>query len=281
MPIDSNITRVFVVGCPRSGTTLLQSLLATHPEIVSFPESHFFNRLRGDGLSARLRDPARRQVRGHLDDYFRQMGHDDLAERARRFKLTERGYIEAFAGCLDEIAREEHASMWLEKTPSHLVRIPLIERHVQSPRFIHIVRRGADVVASLYKVTQDYPDAWGGARTIDTCIDRWIADVRRTESHLDKPHHTLVQYERLLEEPERELHRLCEFLGVEFRESMLIDYRDTSRQVVAKGEDWKHRNSGPLRKPTSKKFETVFDGAERRYILERLRQATQRWPVGG
>ncbi|MFP4597331.1 MAG: sulfotransferase family protein [Persicimonas sp.] len=281
MNSDPDITRVFIVGCPRSGTTLLQSLLAAHPEIVSFPESHFFNLLRSDGLTERLRDLTRSQMRAHLEDYFAQMGHPKLAERARRFKLTERGYIGAFVDCLDELARDAGASMWLEKTPSHLVRIPLIERHVPTARFIHIVRRGVDVVASLYKVTQDYPEAWGGARSIDTCINRWLTDVERTESHLDKPHHTLVQYERLLAEPERELARLCEFLGVEFRESMLVDYRDTSHQVVAEGEDWKHRNSGPLRKPNSKKFETVFDEDERLHILKRLRQATQRWPVGG
>ena len=35
--------RVFVVGCPRSGTTLLQSILLTNPSIISFPESHFLS----------------------------------------------------------------------------------------------------------------------------------------------------------------------------------------------------------------------------------------------
>ena len=34
--------RVFIVGVPRSGTTLIQSLLASHPQIETFPESHFF-----------------------------------------------------------------------------------------------------------------------------------------------------------------------------------------------------------------------------------------------
>lgn len=34
--------RFFIVGFPRSGTTLLQSLLAAHPQIASFPESYFF-----------------------------------------------------------------------------------------------------------------------------------------------------------------------------------------------------------------------------------------------
>jgi hypothetical protein len=37
--------RIFLVGAPRSGTTILQSLLAAHPEVISFPESKFFHYL--------------------------------------------------------------------------------------------------------------------------------------------------------------------------------------------------------------------------------------------
>ena len=37
--------RIFIVGVARSGTTLLQSMLASHPEIHSFPETHFFVKL--------------------------------------------------------------------------------------------------------------------------------------------------------------------------------------------------------------------------------------------
>ena len=33
---------VFIIGSARSGTTLLQSMLASHPEVYSFPETHFF-----------------------------------------------------------------------------------------------------------------------------------------------------------------------------------------------------------------------------------------------
>jgi len=40
-------TRAFLVGCPRSGTTLLQAMLFAHPEIYSFPETNFFLSLFG------------------------------------------------------------------------------------------------------------------------------------------------------------------------------------------------------------------------------------------
>ncbi|NJL67494.1 MAG: sulfotransferase [Microcoleus sp. SM1_3_4] len=46
--------RIFLVGCPRSGTTILQSLLASHPEIISFPESKFFHYLLYDKFADKL-----------------------------------------------------------------------------------------------------------------------------------------------------------------------------------------------------------------------------------
>ncbi|MGL6135938.1 MAG: sulfotransferase, partial [Planktothrix sp.] len=42
LPLNRPHPRLFLVGCPRSGTTLLQSLLAAHSQIASFPESQFF-----------------------------------------------------------------------------------------------------------------------------------------------------------------------------------------------------------------------------------------------
>lgn len=207
------------------------------------------------------------------------MGRSELAREASRFRWTTRGYIDAFIDALDRIARDEDATLWLEKTPSHLARIDLIERHVDNARFIHIVRRGVDVVASLYKVTRDYPEAWGGSRTVETCIDRWIADLRRTERYMEQPNHRVVRYEELLERPEGQLEGLCESLELSFAPSMLEDYRAASRQVVATGEAWKGRNDGPLKAPTTSKFEELFDAERRERIIDRLEQAAGPWPV--
>ena len=48
--------RVFLVGCPRSGTTLLQSMLHAHPSIYSLPETKFFHVLIGFDMRATLRE---------------------------------------------------------------------------------------------------------------------------------------------------------------------------------------------------------------------------------
>jgi hypothetical protein len=66
-------------------------------------------------------------------------------------------YTKAFIKILDEITLENGKSSWLEKTPEHLGQINYIERWVQRAKFIHIIRNGDDVVASLYEVAQKYP----------------------------------------------------------------------------------------------------------------------------
>ena len=45
------MARVFIVGCPRSGTTLLQAMLASHETVYSFPETHFFKKYPGEVLA--------------------------------------------------------------------------------------------------------------------------------------------------------------------------------------------------------------------------------------
>ena len=54
MPDRTVSTRVFLVGCPRSGTTLLQCLLAANSHLASFPETHFFERMQMDVAAAKI-----------------------------------------------------------------------------------------------------------------------------------------------------------------------------------------------------------------------------------
>jgi len=56
-------TRIFLVGCPRSGTTLLQSMLARHDRVFTFPESHLFARSVPSGGLFRMAGLAGRHAR--------------------------------------------------------------------------------------------------------------------------------------------------------------------------------------------------------------------------
>jgi hypothetical protein len=262
--------RFFLVGCPRSGTTLLQGLLAAHPALVSFPESHFFEVVSPRFAALGLISPKRRETQ-RLLDFLSDAGHPELEALVPRHSVRIRTYVNSFIEILDTIALGQGRSIWLEKTPGHLRRVDLITRFVPGARFIHILRNGPDVVASLYEVKHKYPEVWAGPRTIDRCIARWNEDLAHTRRHVGREHHTLVRYEELVQDPPGTLEALCRFIGLPFRPEMLEEYASAARGLVLQGEDWKRGATGePIGRPATSKFERIFDREEQAYILEHL-----------
>ena len=231
-------TRVFLVGCPRSGTTLLQTMLAAHSRIASFPESHFFRRLLPASRVLRTAGFASPAALAQLRTFLAELGRDDLDGLLPRRALRTSRLVKAFVRQLDQVAAEQGAKVWVEKTPGHLHHLRRIEQYVPDCRFVHLVRNGEDVVASLYEVSQKHPEVWG-KRTMEECASRWLEDVAITQAHVGRPNHTLVRFERLVESPEKELRVLCSFLGVEFERTMVDGRAAASRAVVLPSEPWK------------------------------------------
>jgi len=263
---------VFLVGCPRSGTTLLQSLLAAHPQIASFPESKFFQylvpehepRRRFFGLVSRRLQP-------RLEEFFKsEIGRPEMLQYLPQIPLMS-WYTRKFIKILQILTEEQGKSIMLEKTPEHLYHIDYIEKIVPGVRFIHILRNGSDVVASLYEVTRKYPNSlWQGALSLDDCIERWIQAVEISRRHLHKLNHLLIRYEDLVENPPTELEKICGFIGIEFIETMLQDYRGVAKQVTLETEPWKAAVTGEIHKVSSQKFDQMFDEAQQQYIRKRL-----------
>jgi len=264
---------VFLVGCPRSGTTLLQSLLAAHPQIASFPESKFFHYLVPQyEPRRRFLGLASRQLKPRLEEFFKEeISRPEMLQRLPRIPLMSQ-YTRKFIKILQNLAEEQGKSIFLEKTPEHLYHIDYIEKIVPRVRFIHILRNGSDVVASMYEVTRKYPSwLWRGAWSLDYCIERWIQAVEISRSHLHKPNHILIRYEQLVEDPQTELEKLCEFIGIEFTQRMLQDYRVVAKQVsLVEKEPWKASVAGKIQNANSQKFYEVFDEEQQQYILKRL-----------
>ncbi|HBL15028.1 MAG TPA: sulfotransferase [Cyanobacteria bacterium UBA11162] len=265
--------RLFLVGCPRSGTTLLQSLLAAHPQIYSFPESKFFQYLIPTYEPRRLalRIIASRHLRTRLAEFFKdEIRHPEMLKLLPKIPLM-REYTRRFINILDSLTTEQGKSIWLEKTPEHIHYIDYIEKFVPGVKFIHILRNGSDTVASMYEVTRKYPSKyWRQGWSIDTCLERWIDSVEITRQHLHKSNHILVRYERLVENPQSELQNLHKFMDIEFDEKMLQDYRIAAKQVSLEIEPWKAAVSEAIFKAKSQKFYEVFDESQQRYIVERL-----------
>jgi hypothetical protein len=268
--------RVFVVGCPRSGTTLFQSMLASHADVQSFPETHFFahafprNRLRRS-----LTLPAW-NVRAPLRDLVAELGREDLLPLAA-LAPWDRHFARPFVRILDRITLEAKRTVWVEKTPLHLHYVAEITKHVPGAKFIHVVRDGVDVVASLYGATNRHPEQWarfsrfGTFRgySLDQCIDRWNGDLAITRRCCVQPEHHVVRYESLVLAPEAALRSACAFLGIEY-DARMRRGEAVYTQVVRPDEAWKQRNALSLESRIGAARE-VLSAAEIEYVRGRLR----------
>ena len=161
--------------------------------------------------------------------------------------------------------------MWLEKTPRHLYYIPNIAQALPQAKFIHLLRSGEDVVASLYEVTHAHPAVWGSERSVDSCISRWVKDTKLSLGYSGQANHLLVHYEALTENPEASLRRIFAFIGLPYSSAAQKSYRHAAERVTAPGEVWKNAAQRRISPPSHHKFTQLFTPEEQAYILRRTR----------
>lgn len=205
---------VFLIGAPRSGTTWLQRLLATDERVRTGRETDLFDLYVGPQLKAWRRElDESRSGRGPLGLGCYVTESDFLAalrEYMRRF-------LEPMVGGLgpDEI--------FLDKTPSHALFVPEIDELLPRSRFIHIVRDGRDVVASLLAASRSWGRRWAptGPRS---ATQMWLAHVRAGRAARElvgSERYHEIRYEDLFSRPEESLTGVVDYLGLEWSEEDL------------------------------------------------------------
>lgn len=288
--------RVFLVGCPRSGTTLLQSLLHAHREILSLPETHFFQQLLASDESRQCERPeyeaglGRRRWRERKRHALAAFGlvAPQRVHRAWR-SLVEAGldaqaptgmdrwrlvaHARAFTEAMDAHCLAHRKSAWLEKTPDHLYYIEAIQRHLPDARFIHVVRDGEEVVASLHRAAQAFAP-WRPYLDVERCVSRWSRAVAESLRWIDDPRHRLVRYEDLVAAPALALHQVLGFLGCADDPRLWERYTAAASELILPDEPWKRGNLEPIAQ--RRHFETTFDAAQQRRIRARLSEVALR-----
>lgn len=270
--------RLFLVGCPRSGTTLLQSLLAAHSQVISFPESHFYNTMTTTRFGWRQLGLASPRTRAKFSDFLKSIGYPEMQRYLPSLAISRRQYSRAFIAALDAVARQQNKQVWLEKTPRHLHYIDDISVLVPKCKFIHLIRNGEDVVASLYEVVNQYPGRWpsipvgDGPGCIDRCVDRWVQSIRLSRAYVGEPNHAIVCYERLVEASDEVIKELCGFIGVPFEAQMMEQYADQAAALALPFETWKRSATQAITSGHERKFDQLFDETQRRHISARVAQ---------
>lgn len=175
----------FLLGCPRSGTTWLQTLLAQHPGVATAQETHLFDGYVAGLQAAWDRDRASPRGVGLQAVMTEEEFHHSCADFAR--------------AVMEKIAQSNSAAkVVLEKTPAHVLHVPLMLKLFPNARFIHIVRDPRAAVASLSAAGRSWGHAWASKDPIGNARI-WVRDVSAGREIASQTKHVItVKYEDLL-----------------------------------------------------------------------------------
>jgi hypothetical protein len=193
---DSRNSPIFIVGFPRSGTTLLEQMLDAHPALQSMDERPFFNIL-SDQLADHGIDVP--MDLGQLDQY----ACDELRK----------GYLSLVCAKI----RRRWDTQLVDKNPLNMLSLPFIHRLFPDAKFILALRHPCDVLVSNYM--QNFRAAVlavacasmeGLAHAYVTAMESWLHHVE-----VFKPNVFVSRYEDLVADPAAQTRRIADFLGLE------------------------------------------------------------------
>lgn len=237
---------IFIVGCPRSGTTLLQLMLHAHPAIAIPPENRFLLELYDH--RERFGDLRELHNRRKVAQFIVKRRRSKVRDYGLNINSTHRHIVReawtvgsAAGAVFRSYAARFGKRRWGDKRPAYIQRLDVVLRMFPDAQVIHIVRDGRDCVSSLKRMPW-----WEGGSMV--AIWTWRAAIikgRRARARLPDDSYIEVRYEDLITATEDELRRLCAFLGEDFDEAMLEPHRVTD-VAVPERKVWHTRTSGAV-----------------------------------
>ncbi len=225
-----NSAPILIVGSPRSGTTLLASLLNAHPQIAIPPEEDLILSLYPQFGK---QNPADRKVVRQFGEALFQsptFRYFNLPKEDLLRQLEAREYA-GFADLAAEVYRIYARSIspgktrWGAKEPYFAKHLKLLHGLYPDFKVIHIIRDGRDVLLSMRDREKKGPSNF--ATGAGMAALQWEAIVRRgcrDGRRLGPDRYSEVRYEDLVADPQPSMERLCEFVGVPFTTEMISGY---------------------------------------------------------
>jgi hypothetical protein len=231
-----DIKPFFVIGNPRSGTTLLRLMLNRHEEIVVPPECGFSVWL-SDSFSQRDftipeagKEFVSQVVRSRKFETW-GLDENEIIQFVHRQQPTT--YREAvLAIYLFYALKQGRTPNWIGDKNNHYIKqLDVLEEIFNSPRYVFIVRDGLDVACSYRALQALRSDSIYSPRlpnSIDEIAREWGDNNAKVITYLQKyPERcVLTRYEDLIVNPEHELIKICNFFDVKYMPTMLTYYEN-------------------------------------------------------
>jgi len=219
----SNKPPILIIGPPRSGTTLLATMLNSHPDIFMANEAKVFVRIlpHNNNYPSPINERTAKSIIHRLET---QELHylQPLPEAKEILRENTNMDLAAFLRSLFEtLAHREGKKRWGEKTAVAYRQLPLIRRCFPDALLIGLERNPYEIAASYMRINPK----WGALGALVHWLDfrRAVARENFKEANIQ-----MVSYEELISNPETVLRNVCAYVGEEYNITML-DYYKTNR----------------------------------------------------
>ena len=214
------LSPIFVVGVPRSGTTMLAVMLNRHSRISIPPETQFFTEFVFQTGEIKYRS-YEELVNLALSSHRIKDLELDNERLLSNFKKYNKNYGNLLKAILETYASKFGKERIGEKSPKHIEHVKTIINNYPNTKIVCIVRDGRDNVNSLLKMPWAHP---GNPRRFGLFCKEWVALTNLAIRYsLKYPEQfLLVKYEDVILQPERELKKICKFIDEKFEPSMIF-----------------------------------------------------------
>jgi len=211
--------QLFIGGCSRSGTTLLGAMIGAHSNCICSPESHFkIDVMRA--LARRTTEPKPAALVSLIQRHWRFKIWELDLEPVSALSNNNASFDQILHWIVAQYAQQQgkpNAQIWVDHTPENISYTQSLLDIFPQARFIHLVRDGRAVAASIL------PLDWGPNSIIKA--SRWWMRMTSFGLAVEKtlgPEFVLrVKYEDLVLEPETTMQTISQFLGADYEPAML------------------------------------------------------------
>lgn len=251
----------FVIGSPRSGTTLMVQILSRHSRLFIPPETEFFYLLSLYGLIDRpFRIP---QATRFLDFYLASrpavmLGLDQIQGLRERLLAGASSYEGMFVRLMAVLGEPSEKARWGEKTPHHLHAAEAILTLFPAAPMIALVRDGRAVTRSRLQKQNWEQNIFGAAKL-------WERDSRRLRRLLrcHEKRILVVRYEELVNAPRAAIERVCQWLGESFEPQMLDPVAEVEPRFEAYyRQSWMEKATGAIDPSRIEAWRAAFSAQE-------------------
>lgn len=268
----------FILGNPRSGTSLFRLMLNAHSHIIAPPECGFMQWWYEKYKDWSAIDNKTQRLEEFLDDLFTskkietwQLNEEELYSIIRNEQPVDYNELTSCVYLAYGVKRER-AKLLVDKNNYYIHHLDWLKQMWPNAMFIHLVRDGRDVACSYrgvhkLKTTSNFKPQL--PQCIEEIAEEWTQNNHRIESEISNFAYHLIRYEDLVQMPEQSLKKVCHFLGLSFEKSMLSYYelKDDSSIEPKETLDWKRKTRempdtkriGQFRQLLSKSEKTNFE----------------------